>query len=155
MKLIFCNQENPTATFVGVLPASSKDGNGHARAVYHCYGDQYFLAIVRRGAGLGGLQGAAAGDDAYGGYWFLRTGVCEMPSALRSNVLAKSAAKSIWSIKQQGEPSGSPCFSLSVNLAYFRNSCAHKQNATRYSQESGSPHCVFDASLVPETQNIR
>jgi hypothetical protein len=95
LKLIFCNQENPTATFVGVLPASSKDGNGHARVVYHCYGDQYFLAIVRRGAGLGGLQGAAAGDDAYGGYWFLRTGVCEMPSALRSNVLAKSAAKSI------------------------------------------------------------
>jgi hypothetical protein len=28
-------------------------------------------------------------------------------------------------------------------------------NATRYSQESGSPDCVFDASLVPETQNIR
>lgn len=34
LKLIFCNQENHTATFVGVLPASSKDGNGHARVSF-------------------------------------------------------------------------------------------------------------------------
>jgi hypothetical protein len=50
LKLIFCNQENHTATFVGVLPASSKDGNGHARIVFHRYGDQYFLAIVSEGS---------------------------------------------------------------------------------------------------------
>jgi len=46
--------------------------------------------------------------------------------------------------KQQGEPDGSPCFSLSVNLAYFRNSCAQKQNDTRYSQESE----VMELTLV-------
>jgi hypothetical protein len=50
LKLIFCNQENHTATFVGVLPASSKDGNGQARVVFHRYGDQYFLAIVSEGS---------------------------------------------------------------------------------------------------------
>jgi hypothetical protein len=32
----------------------------------------------------GGLQGAAAGDDAHGGYWFLRAGVCELRLFLRS-----------------------------------------------------------------------
>ena len=51
LKLIFCNQENHTATLVGVLPASSsKDGNGYARVVFHRYGDQYFLAIVSEGS---------------------------------------------------------------------------------------------------------
>ena len=50
LKLIFCNQENHTATFVGVLPANSKDGNGHPRVVFHRYGDQYFLAIVSQGS---------------------------------------------------------------------------------------------------------
>ena len=50
LKLIFRNQENHTATFVDVLPASSKDGNGHARIVFHRYGDQYFLAIVSEGS---------------------------------------------------------------------------------------------------------
>ena len=50
-KLIFYNQENHTAAFVGVLPASSsKDANGHARIVFHRYGDQYFLAIVSEGS---------------------------------------------------------------------------------------------------------
>lgn len=50
LKLIFCNQENHTATLVGVLPARSKDGNGHARVLFHRYGDQYFLAIVSEGS---------------------------------------------------------------------------------------------------------
>lgn len=50
-KLSFYNQENHTATFVSVLPASSsKDANGHVRAVFHRYGDQYFLAIVSEGS---------------------------------------------------------------------------------------------------------
>lgn len=50
LKLIFCNLENHSATFVGVLPASSKDGEGHPRVVFHRYGDQYFLAIVSEGS---------------------------------------------------------------------------------------------------------
>jgi len=50
LKLIFCNREDHTATLVGLLPASSKDGNGHARVVFHRYGDQYFLAIVSEGS---------------------------------------------------------------------------------------------------------
>jgi hypothetical protein len=51
LKLIFCNQENHTAASVSVLPASShKYGNGHARVVFHRYGDQYFLAIVSEGS---------------------------------------------------------------------------------------------------------
>lgn len=50
-KLIFYNQEKHTATFVGVLPASSsKNANGHARVVFHRYGDQYFLAMVSEGS---------------------------------------------------------------------------------------------------------
>jgi hypothetical protein len=50
LKLIFRNQENHTGTLVGVLPGSSKDGNGHARILFHRYGDQYFLAIVSEGS---------------------------------------------------------------------------------------------------------
>jgi hypothetical protein len=51
LKLIFYNWENHTAASVSVLPASShKYGNGHARVVFHRYGDQYFLAIVSEGS---------------------------------------------------------------------------------------------------------
>jgi hypothetical protein len=51
LKLIFFNQENHAAAIVSVLPArSSKDGNGHARVVFHRYADQYFLAFVSEGS---------------------------------------------------------------------------------------------------------
>jgi len=51
LKLIFRNQENHTSASVSVLPASShKHGNGHARVVFHRYGDHYFLAIVSEGS---------------------------------------------------------------------------------------------------------
>jgi hypothetical protein len=51
LTLILCNQENHVAVLVSVLPASSsKDGNGHARVVFHRYDDQYFLAFVSEGS---------------------------------------------------------------------------------------------------------
>jgi hypothetical protein len=51
LKLIFCNQDNHTSVLVSVLPTSSrKDGNGHARVVFHRYGGQYFLAFVSEGS---------------------------------------------------------------------------------------------------------
>jgi len=50
-KLVFCNLENHTSAIVSVLPASSrKDGNGHTRVVFHCYGSEYFLAFVSEGS---------------------------------------------------------------------------------------------------------
>jgi hypothetical protein len=51
LTLIFWNQENHVGVFVNVLPAiSSKDGNGHARVVFHRYDDQYFLSFVSEGS---------------------------------------------------------------------------------------------------------
>jgi len=50
LNLIFCNQDSHEAALVSVLPAlSSRDGNGHARVVFHRYDDQYFLAFVSEG----------------------------------------------------------------------------------------------------------
>ncbi|MGA3176622.1 MAG: hypothetical protein ABSE19_04665 [Candidatus Acidiferrum sp.] len=51
LKLIFRNPDNHTSAIVSVLPASSgKDGNGHTRVVFHCYGSEYFLAFVSEGS---------------------------------------------------------------------------------------------------------
>ena len=51
LTLNFFNQENHTAVLVNVLSASSHNyTNGHARIVFHCYGSQYFLAIVSEGS---------------------------------------------------------------------------------------------------------
>jgi len=51
LKLIFRNLDNHTSAIVSVLPASSrKDGNGHTRVVFHCYGSEYFLAFVSEGS---------------------------------------------------------------------------------------------------------
>jgi hypothetical protein len=51
LELIFCNQENHVVALVSVLPARpSKEGNGHARLVFHRYDDQYFLALVSEGS---------------------------------------------------------------------------------------------------------
>jgi hypothetical protein len=51
LELIFWNQENRVAALVSVLPTRPrKDGNGHARLVFHRYDDQYFLALICEGS---------------------------------------------------------------------------------------------------------
>ncbi len=45
------NLENYTSTFESVVPAQSRnEGNGHARLVFHRYGNDYFLVFVSDGS---------------------------------------------------------------------------------------------------------
>ena len=80
--------EYATIRPLGWLFTDSKKKQGEPSGSPCCLIDQIvFAADFARTLLLGadgGLQGAAAGDDAHGGYWFLRAGVCELRLFLRS-----------------------------------------------------------------------